>query len=648
VPAWLGELIARLHAKRPEDRPASAQEVADLLSHHLALTQASDTPPPSGLGGRPGASLRRRLLLVFLVGLLVALIEVALFLWPRRPEAPEKEHGADGKPEGRLIAPLELRRADIPPGLLALAGGGDPGRAPPELVAVLGDPAFRLPRSGWPGWPEQSPDGKLLAVPLERDVVLFESATGRYLKTLQGPNGIVQRVSFSRDGRLLAAASEVSRGWAARVWEAPAWQELSTAQEYGAGPVAVGDMTFTPDGRCLVAAVGTELRLLHAGTGLVRRSLGATGGPVPALRFSPDGRRLAAALQDGRRLTVFDWDGQALGGAHDLGGHRSPVRALAYSPDGKYLASGDPSAFKLWDADALRELGTVETAAAQLAFAPDGQALFAASTAAERKTVHTFTRWDAAAAFSPDGKLLATASSGGKIVLRDAASGAEVRALRGHGFGPTRIAFSPDGLTLAAGGDGGVVRLWDVAGGVERATLPAGTATAHAVAFSPDGRLLAWGGADRTVRVHDLATGQARQFDAPARVNNVAFSPDGRVLAAVGLGQAAGGPGMEAAVSLWDLASGRETNLSGHTVFAQALAFSPAGDVLATSALDGTVRLWYRAGDGYRGRTVGPGPFGAGARAVAFTPDGRHLVTANDNGTLSVLRVPPPPEAGPP
>jgi RND family efflux transporter MFP subunit len=41
VPQWLCDLIAKLHAKRPEDRFASAQEVADLLAQHFAQTQPS-------------------------------------------------------------------------------------------------------------------------------------------------------------------------------------------------------------------------------------------------------------------------------------------------------------------------------------------------------------------------------------------------------------------------------------------------------------------------------------------------------------------------------------------------------------------------------------------------------------------------------
>src|SRR5437764_4528537 len=44
LPPWLGELVARLHAKAPADRFASAREVADLLARHLAELQHGGTP----------------------------------------------------------------------------------------------------------------------------------------------------------------------------------------------------------------------------------------------------------------------------------------------------------------------------------------------------------------------------------------------------------------------------------------------------------------------------------------------------------------------------------------------------------------------------------------------------------------------------
>jgi eukaryotic-like serine/threonine-protein kinase len=48
VPQWLCAIIARLHAKKPEDRFASAQEVADLLARHpVAAPAAVGKGPPS-------------------------------------------------------------------------------------------------------------------------------------------------------------------------------------------------------------------------------------------------------------------------------------------------------------------------------------------------------------------------------------------------------------------------------------------------------------------------------------------------------------------------------------------------------------------------------------------------------------------------
>src|SRR5205823_6548371 len=52
LPPWLEESVARLHAKAPADRFASAREVADLLARRLAELQHGGTPtvivpPPS-------------------------------------------------------------------------------------------------------------------------------------------------------------------------------------------------------------------------------------------------------------------------------------------------------------------------------------------------------------------------------------------------------------------------------------------------------------------------------------------------------------------------------------------------------------------------------------------------------------------------
>ena len=69
VPDWLEAIIAKLHAKKPEERFQTAKEVAELLGQHLAYLQqparspapekaAAVLPSPSGrgAGGEGGAS----------------------------------------------------------------------------------------------------------------------------------------------------------------------------------------------------------------------------------------------------------------------------------------------------------------------------------------------------------------------------------------------------------------------------------------------------------------------------------------------------------------------------------------------------------------------------------------------------------------
>src|SRR5207253_6461352 len=61
LPPWLGDLIARLHAKDPADRFQSAAEVAELLGRYLAALQKPDAAPPTlAWRAAPAAAPRSR------------------------------------------------------------------------------------------------------------------------------------------------------------------------------------------------------------------------------------------------------------------------------------------------------------------------------------------------------------------------------------------------------------------------------------------------------------------------------------------------------------------------------------------------------------------------------------------------------------
>jgi WD40 repeat protein len=632
VPEWLGGLIGRLHAKEASARPASAREVADLLGGRLALLQQPPLlRPPS----------RRLLVAICLAGVLAALAALAVLLKGWQRGGPEPEEGGEAPPEkSGPVEPLDLRRDDIPPRLLALAGGGDPAQAPPELAAVLGDGKFLFPRIGQTSWMEQSPDGRLLAVPLDEDVVLFEAPTGTYLRTLKGPGGRVFYLTFSRDSQLLAASTRNEAvGGAVRVWDLPADRVLYTNPQ--PGPTISCAAAFSADGKHLFTEGNGRIHVWESRTGERVLELEIHPQGVGPMCVSPDGRRLAVAVYYGRCAKVFDWDGKKLTEVRTLEGHSAFVGGVAYSPDGKFLASGDRNGFKLWNAATLAEVGTVKTSAEQLTFAPDSQTLFAASTIGPPKPVHTITRWDVGSrtelpalemevsvepvrafhGLSRDGKVLFVTPQHAATHVRviDSSTGKELVPRQGHVAPLHAVAVSPDGRTAASAGEDWAVTLWDLAALRVRHSLNAHTGAVCSLAFSPDGKLLASGSREGRIALWDVRRGKiVRTLLGHARsFSRIQFGPDGKTLAA---------GGEKGTVQLWDVANGQERSpLSGHSGAVRGVAFSPDGKWLASGGEDRSVRLHDLAHGGSR-RFAVP----TAVNQVAFAPDGRTLAAVCD------------------
>ena len=118
------------------------------------------------------------------------------------------------------------------------------------------------------------------------------------------------------------------------------------------------------------------------------------------------------------------------------------------------------------------------------------------------------------------------------------------------------------------------------------------------------------------------------------------FSPDGKTLA-LGCWQAAG-KWPPPPLTLWDTATGElRVRMEALAMVTYCLAFRPDSRVLASGGgWDGSVCLWDTAtGKQLRRYPVGP-PAGT-IRDLAFTPDGRRLLTLNGNGTVSILRLTP-------
>ncbi|RLG06476.1 MAG: hypothetical protein DRN68_06890, partial [Thaumarchaeota archaeon] len=394
-----------------------------------------------------------------------------------------------------------------------------------------------------------SPDGKVLASGARDGTIkLWDVATGRKLRTLEGYTNGVASVAFSPNGRILASAGLL--GGMVKLWNVATGRELRTLDE------VANLVAFSPNGKFLATWSRDCIKLWDVATGRKLCTLKGHEGTIEVGAFSPDGRILASGARD---CTIKLWDVATGRELRTLKGHDWFVIAVAFSSDGKLLASGSwDGTVKLWDVATGKELRTLQgyiRGVASVAFSPDGS--FLASRCwdgtirvwevATRRKLRTLKEWfwgaflgffvdlySKAVAFSPDGKFIASGHSAyDEVILWDVTNGKETYCLSGHKEVITSVAFSSDGRTLASGSLDRAIKLWDVSTGKELHTLEGHTDGVTSVAFSPNGRILASGSSDRTIKLWDVSTGtELRTLEEHMdEVTSVAFSPDGTLLA---------------------------------------------------------------------------------------------------------------------
>ncbi len=138
----------------------------------------------------------------------------------------------------------------------------------------------------------QSPDQRLLAIPSEPGLTLWDYSTGelRWAFTA-APSGMM--ATFSADSRLLAACIE-GGAW---VWEVGSWRELTALSLHANRVVSVA---FSPDGQRLVTGGETGMALQPAVVlwdyTIQRQLIGlqSDGAWTSWTAFSPDGNTLLA------------------------------------------------------------------------------------------------------------------------------------------------------------------------------------------------------------------------------------------------------------------------------------------------------------------------------------------------------------------
>jgi DNA-binding beta-propeller fold protein YncE len=218
-----------------------------------------------------------------------------------------------------------------------------------------------LVKQAWePVWLESDPamiaqwgvamarDGKTLATAHGDSVVkLWDVSMGKVRKTLGGHQDQVHAVAFAPDNATIATGDKET----VSLWNAQTGTKTGSfrAQDDGKDIIpTVLALAFSPDGKTLAAAGNDGSIRLRDLAGNSQKARLTQGFPVGALAFSSDGARLASAGWGGK---VILWDVARAAKLAELDLQVQQVEGLAFQPGGLRLAITGQRVI-LWDAPA--------------------------------------------------------------------------------------------------------------------------------------------------------------------------------------------------------------------------------------------------------------------------------------------------------
>jgi WD40 repeat protein len=228
-------------------------------------------------------------------------------------------------------------------------------------------------------------------------------------------------------------------------------------------------------------------------------------------------------------------------------------------------------------------------------------------------------------AWSSDGGSMAAAHGGGVGIWRGGFGGTPDLQITDHGAPVKWVAYAPQNHILATTSSDTTVRLWNSRTAAAISTLHSHKSAAECATFDYKGALLATASSDKTICVYDFAqSGAHMQWTAHTNdITALAFNKAG-ILASGSWDNSA---------RLWDTRTGRERCVLMHDGWIRALTFTPDGAHLVTACKDGAWHVW-NVETHEKIRTVFA--HDGGVDCLAYSPDGLLLATGGRDNMVKL------------
>jgi WD40 repeat protein len=482
---------------------------------------------------------------------------------------------------------------------------------------------------------QNTPQARILNRQVEATVSVLDTRSGQVIWTAP-PAGIAQPVALSEEGHILLLGEEQTtfaparqRRWSLQAWDVSSRRLLRRIDNQSAPMSGLVHAVISPDGHTLAAENEDHtLNLYDLSNDTGPRTLGTPSASptveiTNSIVFSGDSRLIASSRANLSSAQVSVWEvssGRLI--------TQFPGSAVNFSADGTTLVVGGSAG----GAPALRDLATGK----QTALSAGASAVVDVAPLAGRQTV-------------------AAAMEDGTIRFWNVTTAELVRTLEcpGHSAA-TSVSADTTARWLATGCRDGSAWLWDLAapsGGPRQITAATQQLATTLVRFSPDGHWIAVGVKDQLVIWSVLEGREINRANLPESqlpplmgaaadidtrsIQALAIGPDSRRIAV----------GRLYDTSLWDPATGKRISLLGETGESlPALTASAANPQALLEALRGGASVSKkdarRAAKGSGFTALPPSPMDMmnamgmnnGARALAFSPDGRTLVALSTVG----------------